>query len=294
MQVQEDTAVESHGLFHFAEGDEWLLQILEAEDDVTPKQQRHFIDWSYRMNATFDGWFHKSPDPLSKRFSTKLGPNELVNAMEHHYLHKDYDSALSLSLEYLKLNSALPKPMKAGEALEIAGRCALKLRRVDEALLITEPLEMSKEPGHLFFRAQLLRLSNHPLEALDRFITYLNSRTNDPNAWQEIAVILLSLSEQCKPWALLSLNHARYLLTRSQRLATPIAERNASVVLASLDKRIEELERECGDQLPDEGILESFGLTRQQADYLNSKLQSTDRAGGGEQDGEESRNVRDL
>ncbi|KNC99640.1 uncharacterized protein SPPG_05023 [Spizellomyces punctatus DAOM BR117] len=290
MQVQEDTAVESHGLFQFAEDDEWLFQILQADEPVAPKRQRHFIDWSYRMNATLDGWFHKNPDPLSKRFNTKLGPNELVNAMEHHYLYKNYDAALSLSLEYLHLNSALPKPMKAGEALEIAGRCALKLGRVDQALLITEPLEMSKEPGQLFFRAHLLRLNHRPVKALDRFITYLNIRTNDPNAWQEIAAIL-SLSKECKPWALLSLTHARYLLTRSQRLPTPITERNASVVLASLDKRIEQLEQECGDQVPDERVLESFGLTRDQTEYLKSKLQSMDRIG--EQDGEDS-NVREL
>lgn len=49
-----DTAVESHGIFQFAAEDEWLLSILEAED-VAPKKQRHFIDWDYKMRATFDG-----------------------------------------------------------------------------------------------------------------------------------------------------------------------------------------------------------------------------------------------
>ncbi|KAI8817640.1 uncharacterized protein EV422DRAFT_622367 [Fimicolochytrium jonesii] len=340
------SAAESHGLFQFTAEDEWLLSIVDAEE-VAPKKQRHFIDREYRMRATYDGWFQPQPNAtgdlapaVTALYSLKLGPNQLISSMEHHYVGQNYSAALELAEMYLKINrggdlgdsnntgDARPsssssktkpqrKPLKETEVLEIAGRCLLKLNRAADAAEATRGLNLSKEPGHLLFRAEvLMRAGSAPGECVDRLRAYLAARPADPQAF----VVLSGMLEACAAaaakreegggngaavgyqWAQRAMKHARQLYERSRRPDTPVAQLQARNGLQRLDKDIERL-GECinvEDAVADVAIgteaSKAFGsvFTQEQLDWIREVIFTESEVAGEEADEPEGGGVKGL
>ncbi|KAJ3044229.1 hypothetical protein HDV00_002907 [Rhizophlyctis rosea] len=268
-------AGESHGIFQFGGAD--------SDDDLfeAPKTQRHFIDWTYKTQPTVPGWYSTKLDEVPAKFTYKTGPDELQHYIEHLYLHGRFEESLTFAKAYLDANAARPKPLKAWELIETAARSALRLNRHKEALEIFGPLE-SKEPGHIFLKADILALNAQYRDSIIEYIRYLRIRNRDYSAWIRISAILESVfdtlaganatqKQSVLSWAKLALEHALDIYNRTPRGDNSVANRNKAVVSKRISDGLAKF-ADCGGTADVDVLKTCLSMDDESALFLKTHL----------------------
>lgn len=82
------------------------------------------------------------------------GPNQLKSSIEHDYLYKRYDRALSKCLEYIRVARTNDQCKVSGikEISEIAMHCSVKLNKLD---VLKELLDEKQVIKHTFLICKL-------------------------------------------------------------------------------------------------------------------------------------------
>jgi hypothetical protein len=113
----------------------------------------------------------------------------MQSTMELLYAKKDFIACLDHFYAYESFCTKRQKTINYKEILEIASRSARHLKRYSEALALFDRRKCTKEPGPLFYRAQLLLENERYQESLDGFQLYLRDREGDYLAWQWIGKV---------------------------------------------------------------------------------------------------------
>ncbi|KAJ3196735.1 hypothetical protein HK101_007967 [Irineochytrium annulatum] len=224
----------------------------------SPKAKRSTRPQDYTARWVHEGWVLDKPQSFEAQFDTKMGPNELLSGIERLYLLRRYSDALPLARRWIACNARRRKPILHHEIYDLASRCAWRLGDINEALTLLQPaIEMSHDPGILFFHSKLLALKGSQEDAVRGFRRYLELRTTDYMAWKEIAAALLACArsrdgEQARLAEYLAsraMMRALRRLTRSPREDNEISKLHESTEMAEMRGFVALHDRDAGDRL---------------------------------------------
>jgi tetratricopeptide (TPR) repeat protein len=145
---------------------------------------------AYPRSFITDHWFFEEQDTTKALQVTRL-----LYLINYHYSIRQYDQTLQYIQQGLDLNYSKKK-----EFLEIKARVLNRLGRFNEGLEIIDLIQSSFntkkiDPSLTFLKGQLNSKVGNYLEALNCFLDYLNSRTDDYSAWVEMSRIAVQISK---------------------------------------------------------------------------------------------------
>ncbi|KAG1458356.1 hypothetical protein G6F46_006806 [Rhizopus delemar] len=171
------------------------------DDDVftasKEKQEISISNIEYQAKIDTDGWFHtdKSIDELMLETH---GPNQLKSSIEHDYLYKRYDRALSKCLEYIRVARTNDQCKVSGtkEISEIAMHCSVKLNKLDVLKELLDEKQLTIDTGLLLTRGKFLPLVGRYREAMNSYVEYHKERKLDYKVWAEMANVFMKTAEK--------------------------------------------------------------------------------------------------
>jgi hypothetical protein len=137
MDQASDYVEESHGIIQFSVQE-------------TGRKERKLVKEYVPMQVSVGiGQFEKlTHKELHELFRTKEGPKHIHQRIEYLYFLKHFEDSAYLCQQYLEWNETLKRPFKAGEIIDTAARCYLKLDMPEKALEMCTKIHPQNRKEH--------------------------------------------------------------------------------------------------------------------------------------------------